>query len=202
MKKIIPNIILATILLGTGIVYAESTEIKNPKPLLAPAMMLKDAKDKIASSTNASSTREKFGEKMEKIIDNRYQKMIDRLEATIERENSIMTRIISRIEKIKSVGGNTSDAEKSVADAKTYLDKAKTALLDLKTGAETVGIQNASSAPKLMKEGMDKMRKASLEIEKNLREVHKLLLKSVSQLRGTMELKNTSTTKEKNNSQN
>ena len=145
---------------------------------------VKDIRQNIASSTKetrermeqarlklASST-EKRAENLGRKISKTLQNMVDRFEATITREETIMAKINSRIEKIKVLGGQTADAEKLVADAKIHLGEAKTAIEVLKKIVSVaIGEENASSTARIKKETQTNMKKAAMEVEKHLREL-------------------------------
>lgn len=187
-------------------------------------MEIKDLREKVASSTKeirdrmASST-EKIKEKveeaqkkmqekktvqLEKRIENRFDKMTDRYMATIEREESIMAKVSSRINKIKTGGGNTDTADKLVLEAQTHLTEARTAYTSLatiasSTEAVTLGSQDLASTTGAVAKGiLTSMRKAGMEIEKHLQEAHKALEKAVGSLKGSSGLHNATSTKETN----
>lgn len=148
------------------------------------------AREKIASSTTAQKIEDAL-RKLSKNIGN----VVDRLEATIEREEAIMAKIVSRIEKIKAIGGQTADAEKLVTVAKNDLSEAKTALQNLKVATTGVITEpTASSTKDIFPGGKNTIKKASSEVEKYLREAHQALQKSVGSLKGVSQLKNATTT--------
>jgi hypothetical protein len=105
--------------------------------------------------------------------------MNDRIQATIDRVENIMTRIVSRIEKIKDNGGNTTEADKLVDQAKISLDKAKASFVLLKAAEPT-----SSTATSTPVKDMIAMRKQAKDVIKNLIDAHKSLMKVVGVLRG------------------
>ena len=99
--------------------------------------------------------------------------------------------MVSRIEKIKLVGGNTVEAEKLIAEAKTHLAEARTAFETLKATAVS-----ADTFEKPSKEVLTKMKNSMKAVEKHLRLAHQLLQKTVGSLRGVSQLRNATSTKE------
>jgi chromosome segregation ATPase len=170
----------------------------------------KDLKQKLASTTEdkrelrqkiASTTAEKRDERKELIktrIENKFGKMFARYQATIDREREIASKITARIEKIKANGGTTTEAEKFVAEAKTYLDEAQKQLDTLKTTAMNDSQIASSTTTSIAKETLSAMKKANQDLEKNLRSAHQSLQKSVGSLKGMSQLKNASSTREQN----
>lgn len=224
MTKILLNSFLIALALGTGSVASAETAVttsvnattSTAKPRILQNIKetrqdaredIKDIRQNLASTTReaksdikdirqntASSTREMRGEIKENAqarIENRYEKMIDRFQKTIERETIIMTKINARIVKIKELGGNTTEAETLTANAKVELDEAGAGLITLKSLVEVAITQENSGKPG---ESMAVMRTTAKEIEKNLREAHRNLLKSVGVLRGVSQLRNASST--------
>lgn len=169
MKKITLSSILmiALLLSGTSIAFADS-----PQKLNAT-----ETKDKTAGSTINK-------------IEKRFGNMSDRYLKTIDREDAIVVKIESRIAKIKTAGGNTTEAEKFVADAKTALTSARTSYETLKTMADT-----ADSATTTPKQIMTSMKNAVKTIDKYLRTAHGLLQKTIGNLRGVSQLQNATPTK-------
>ncbi len=121
-------------------------------------------------------------------IENRFEKIAIKYLRTIEREEAIMAKIVSRIEKIKVNGGNVVEAEKLVAEAKVHLEEARTAYATLKTAA--VNTDNATST----KQMLDNMKTSAKLVEKHIREAHKSLQKIVGVLRGVSGLRNATST--------
>ncbi|MSU45339.1 MAG: hypothetical protein EXS47_01790 [Candidatus Zambryskibacteria bacterium] len=219
MKKIIIFGLVAFVALGTSqtsahaeSVTAETTvtveaevDVKTGRPVIKPLQKIrevmnsrKEIKTEARRSKIASSTEAQKSERRENVaikIGKNLQKMVERFEATISREESIMAKIVSRIEKIKDLGGQTSEAETLVAEAKLNLTEAGNALAALKVSVSVAATEEtASSTVSVKKETMNSMKIAGKEIENNLREAHKALQKSVGSLRGVSQLKNASTT--------
>ena len=221
IRKTILNSLVAILAFGGGgLVFAETnvsvnaqmkTDIKTmPEGVVGG---VKNLKTKVASSTAemkarmeekrkevASSTKDRMEKKSEMIqnrIENRFDKMVTRLEATIVREETIMAKIVARIEKIKILGGKTADAEKLILEAKGHLTEARTALDLLKTVSANVSAQETgSTTPKVMRESMTSLKKAAMNVEMHLRLAHKALEKSIGALRGSSQLNNATSTKE------
>ncbi len=224
MKKIILNILVATMVLGpVAVAYAETEggvgegkrEASTTKPLpgLIQARMdaqeqiknlkqetkdeVENLRDKVASTT--AEIRDRLKEEVKNRAENRFTKMLSRYQATIDREEAIMTRINSRIAKITSNGGNTTEAEGLVLKAKSELDLASTSLASLKTlvGTETA-LEISSTTAKTTRTALENMKKAGAEIDKHLRTAHQALQKTIGSLRGVSQLHNATSTKENN----
>ena len=137
--------------------------------------------------------KEKMGEIVQMRIDNKFARMTERFGATIEREETIMAKIISRIEKIKGLGAKTEISEKYISEAKTHLDEAKVSFESLKVAASTevpLAEDVSSSTIGKSKETLLSMRKIGLELEKHLREGHKSLMKAINSLKILPQVKN------------
>lgn len=152
------------------------------------------ARLKIASSTEARKDMRET--KAKERIDNRFSKMTERFEATIEREEAIKVKISARIDKMNAEGKDTVAASDFVVQADLYLKKAAEALVALEEAVQSVldtgtGVdENTTARPDL-----SASRNAAQEIEKNLREAHKALEKSVASLKGLSPIKNASSTR-------
>lgn len=94
--------------------------------------------------------------------------------ATIERLEKIIARIESRIEKIKARGGDTTESEKFVADAKTNLSDART-----KVGT----FANIDLSSDKAAENFERIRTAAAEAREIIRKVHENLMMAVRSLR-------------------
>ena len=164
---------------------ASSTEKKQPLEASSGRMTnlkREEVKDKVEARVASSTTNK---------IERQFEKMTKKYLSTIEREKAIMGKIVSRIEKIKSVGGNTVEAERLVAEAKIKLDEARASYETLKTVAIS-----ADTFEKITKETLVDMRDATKAIEKQLRGAHNLLQKTVGSMRGVSQLRNATSTKE------
>jgi len=124
-------------------------------------------------------------EMVEKRVDARFEKVVTRLGATIVREEGIIEKVVSRIEKIKVEGGETAEAETLVAESKMHITEAKTALETMKTIVSGTG----ESETAIAKEKMDSIKTASEEVQKHIRNAHQSIMKTVGVLRGTSQLK-------------
>lgn len=163
-----------------------------PKPLLNIQAELEKRR---ASSTEkmrelkekASSTRDKMDQIARKVLRNRFENMLIRFEATIEREESIMSRIVSRIEKVKTDGGNTTKSEEFITEAKKHLAEAKVTLETLKADAKIAAELEADPTLRLAsttRSSLINLRKTSQDLSHHLRETHKALVNAVSNLLG------------------
>ncbi len=154
-----------------------------------------DMKNRIASSTQArkENAQERFSRIKEQLSKN-FRNMLERIQATIERQERIMAKINTRIEKIKSEGGNTADAEKYVAEAKVNIDKSKVALETLKTSSTNAANNLSSTTVAVKKETMDKMREENKKITDGLKEAHRSLERAIASLKGLSRIKNPNAT--------
>lgn len=142
---------------------------------------LKELKVKFASSTK--ERRDQRQESLRKVAEQRVRKMIERIQATIDREISIANKILSRADKVKTNGGNTTDAEKYVSDAKTNFTQAQTMLDSLKNASSTVvTIIDPGTTATSTNEGLGKIRGVVQDIEAVIKEGHKNLEKAVKAL--------------------
>ena len=101
IARVLPKVLIGFLVLGSaGVASAAGTPIRDARTALASTT--KEAREEAMASTTA---------RIEKRLENRYDKMDARFGATIDRLNSIMTRINSRIEK------NLQDARNDLAKA-------------------------------------------------------------------------------------
>ncbi|KND48713.1 MAG: hypothetical protein AB198_00125 [Parcubacteria bacterium C7867-003] len=113
-----------------------------------------------------------------------------RFQATIERQTMIMDKVNARISKVKTAGGNTTEAEKFTAEAKVHLGEAQTSLNMLKVLATSTAeidaqlLATTTSPGTVTKETLQKMKGITEQIEKHLKEAHKALENAVKNLRG------------------
>jgi len=96
------------------------------------------------------------------------------LTSTIERLESIMTRVESRIAKVKAEGGVATESEVFVAEAGTHLAEAK--------GKLAVFTSITFSADKL-RDNVIKLREAAAEVKVHIRAAHTSLMNAVRSLR-------------------
>ncbi len=203
MKKII-NTLLAITLLGTGAtVFAENGAIgatassTNPRPRVEARQEIRNIRSDARTEIRdvRAEAREQVREFLEKRATHRWSQMIERFEKAIDKEETLLARIVSRIEKIKVNGGNTADAEKYVGEARTHLAEAKTALETLKTlASEAITKEEARANATEIREKMKAMKKAMDDVKLHLIETHKALQKAVGSLRGLSQLRNASST--------
>lgn len=196
MRKIILNSLIVSLTFGGAVMAFAETNTSSKS-------LGQEVKTQIRKKENASSTLEKNikrEDEIKKRAEHRFSKMVARFDATIQREEAIMVKINSRIEKIKTVGGKTTDAEGLVVVAKTHLDKAKTALVSLKASADSAITQDISATSTgITKNTLTAMKKAGADIEKELRETHKAMQKTIGVLRGLSQLNNATTTGRQDN---
>lgn len=131
----------------------------------------------------ASTSAYRLERKFEKIARN-YLKEVVRLE-------QILGRVVTRIEKVKSLGGNTVEADKYLEEARTNLSEARKTYDVLKTIAT-----NADNNATTTKEMINSMKNSGKTVENHLRLAHKALQKTVGSLRGDSQFKNASSTRE------
>ncbi|TSC70151.1 MAG: hypothetical protein CEO12_547 [Parcubacteria group bacterium Gr01-1014_46] len=168
-----------------------------------------DLKAKMASSSTErkEDREEKMEERREdrielikRMIGDRFRKMFMRFQATIDRETKIMTKINTRIEKVKTAGGNTTNAEKFTAEAKVHLGEAQTALDMLKVMATSTAeidaqlLATTTSPGTVTKGTLQKMKGVTEQIEKHLKEAHKALENALKNLRGMSSVNANATT--------
>lgn len=132
----------------------------------------------------ASSTQAKKLEQVKRKVANRFDKMSERFQATIEREEGIMAKIVSRMEKIKTAGGKTEIAEKFIIEAKIGLEAAKVSLVSLQASAETTANLEATASTTEARKSLIALQRVAAILEQQLRDIHKSLEKALASLRG------------------
>ncbi|KKU50236.1 MAG: hypothetical protein A3F53_01070 [Candidatus Zambryskibacteria bacterium RIFCSPHIGHO2_12_FULL_48_10] len=152
-QKILAITVLATLLLAAIPVSAQSVQR--------------------AQQRNASST-EKRMELQSNIAKKRAVNTSRVLTATVERLGNIATRIESRIAKVKAAGGDVTQSEAAIAEARNHLSLAKTSIsaftsIDLSTGD--------------VREKYDRVKAVAAEVKTHLREAHRSLMKAVVSLK-------------------
>lgn len=183
--------------LSITLAQPRAIDVKN-NPRIPTPEVKENMRDKIAStSQKIEERRDDRREQLISVAKIRLSKMIERFESTLERFESITSKIISRVEKVKSGGGNTIEAEKNIENAKISFDKARVALVSLKnasSSAETLvdaSISTSTSARNKLKLIKD----LSETFIKNIREGHDSLTKAVKSLRGMSSTNSTTTPK-------
>lgn len=109
----------------------------------------------------------------EEVVEKKLGNTARVMSATIERLENIASRISSRIEKIKARGGETADAERYLAEAKSNIGSAKlsvAALASVELSGETI------------KEDFERIRSVASEVREYLRSAHENLMLSVRAL--------------------
>ncbi len=107
------------------------------------------------------------------------------LNATIERLEKIMTRVESRIAKVKAEGGVTTESEKFVAEAKVHLSEAK---------AELALFSSVTLSADKLSENILALRAASGKVKTHLKAAHASLVKATVALKPGRSVNATSTT--------
>ena len=154
--------------------YAEGKPVGTGASTTTPADQLKKDRDEIQQRQDAQ---------MREVMKRQAAKVWTRIEATIERMDNIMSRVLTRVEKIKNAGGDTTAAEKNVADAKTSLDSAKASFALLGTSIDAFASSTSQTASSTAS-GVKNLRTISQSIEKNLQKTQKSLEKAVGSLKG------------------
>ncbi|HEY4509040.1 MAG TPA: hypothetical protein VJC13_02010 [Candidatus Paceibacterota bacterium] len=208
MQKIISKALIATLLLGGVVAYAETNSatenawveasVNTKKPTLLQRIKNNlDVKKEVRVETKAQIKEEDSAEgsddkakattveRVETKLNNRFEKMNDRFDATIERLANIMSRIESRIAKIKAAGGDTTVAERFVTSAKADIATAKDSMISMKTSVNTtVSLEIATTTRAQAKEALQNLVKISQGLQKNLNDARVSLAKAVGNLRG------------------
>lgn len=130
-------------------------------------------------------------------LSRQYNVVAIRYQATIERLQTIVARLDSRILKIKNAGGNTTASETFSAQAKTDITKAHTDLSSfMALASTTASVQaDASTTPETLKTKLTALKTASLLVQKDLNTVRNDIAKSISELKGLkVEIQASSTT--------
>ncbi len=119
-------------------------------------------------------------------IVNLTSNVTDRLQAGIDRLDHIITRIDSRIVKLKAEGYDTTGAEQRVGDAKTTLEVAKKTLAEARSAKKAVG----SDTPR---EAYKEIRVQLSGVQDLLKQTRALLKETVVLLKETMQKKGSET---------
>ena len=121
--------------------------------------------------------------------DTRFDNMMARFKATLDRLESIYTRIQTKIGVVKGNGGNTDKASTFMVQARAELDLAKSGIADLQIAldramASSTLQTSASSTPrKMVVDLFGPARKISVSITKHLNTAQMDMLKAVASLR-------------------
>lgn len=222
MKKILLNTLMATLLFSNGIVVYAETNTGTSGTVQRPNQILKEKIQSVRASTTqeikqrleernneirnlkakfASSTKEKRDQKQEtlrKVAEQKIRKMLERMQATIDRELSIMAKIVTRIGKFKNAGGNTSESEKYVVEAKTHFDEAQSILNALKKASSTLATIIDPSIASSTNKDLGKVKNIVSEVENHLKLGHIALVKAVINLRGLSDRQKATTTQTTN----
>jgi hypothetical protein len=182
--------------------FASADQIKVQVRSNVSVMPTKEVKETVG--IKASTSAERVEERRDNIRDNlitiaknKLSKMTERFEATIDRYGMITSKIISRIEKVKSNGGNTAEAERNVDEAKNYFDKARTALVSLKNSSTSAEILVDASigTSTAIKTRFKIIKDLSDTFIKNVKAGHESLTKAVKSLKGMSSVNSTTTIK-------
>ncbi len=160
-----------------GEVKASTTEMRKDK--------VEDVRAKIASSTEArKEDREEMRSSRLIAIRKGLDKMVARFVATVDREAGIKTRIDSRIEKIKIIGGDVTTATQFTTEAGVQIASARTGIADLKTAiAASVATSTVTDAGTISTTTLVSLRKMTQAIEKSLVKAHTSLEKALGALK-------------------
>ena len=148
--------------------------------LLLSALPASAQVNRRATSTdraNKATSSEKVQKRIElqlDIVKRKVGQTAKTLNATIERLGNIIGRIESRIEKVKSAGGNTVESETAIAEAKKHLQLAKDSMAKL----SLVELKNET-----LRENFTKVKEAAAEVKTHLREAHREMMKAVRLLK-------------------
>lgn len=96
------------------------------------------------------------------------------LTATVERLEKIITRLESRIAKVKALGGVTAETESFVAEAKSHLSLAKLSIAAL--SSVDLSLDKA-------RDNFERVRVAAAEAKGHIREAHTSLKKAIRSLK-------------------
>ncbi len=196
LKNILKTSALTFILLNAGSVLAVGSSATVKADI--SATMKPPTTTVNAIKAKLMEVRDNVKDNIQRRTENRYEKMLARYKATIERENTILLKINSRIAKIKANGGNTTEAEKLTASAKVHMDAAAIGLVTLTQQANAqANLENASTTVAKLREGIDAMKKTGAEIERHLRSAHQDLQKCVGILMGMSQIRANATTSAK-----
>ncbi|MBI2673993.1 MAG: hypothetical protein HYX23_01800 [Candidatus Zambryskibacteria bacterium] len=133
----------------------------------------REAKKAEIEARRASSTAKRI-EFQQEIAKRKVERVTKVMLATIERLEKIIVRIESRIAKIKTRGGDTTESEKFVAEAKTNLSDAR-----VKVGAFAgIDLSSAKAA-----ENFERIRAAAAAVREIIRTAHENLMMAVRSLR-------------------
>lgn len=150
-----------------------------------------------ARLASSSAKREEVKERIENRIastsayrlERRFEKIAKNYLKEVVRLEQILGRVVTRIEKVKSLGGNVTEATQYAEEARTHLSEARKTYDVLKTIAT-----NADNNATTTKEMITSMKNSGKTVENHLRLAHKALQKTVGSLRGVSQLNNASST--------
>ena len=123
-----------------------------------------------ATSTDKAARREAF---QKEIAKKKAEKTARVMAATVERLEKLLTRIESRIAKIKAEGGVTVEAEVAIAAAKADILKAK---------AEIAAFATLELSGDNAQENFERVRTVAKEVKEIIKSVHTNLTKAVRSL--------------------
>ncbi len=109
------------------------------------------------------------------------------LTATVERLEKIITRLEARLEKVEAAGGNTTEAEAFIAEAKHHLSAAKVSIA-LFASVDLTGDK--------AQENFERVKVIAVEAKEHIREAHRSLMeaiRSLGKIRSQVEINTTST---------
>ncbi len=131
-----------------------------------------DLKDRMGERKASSTERRiEVQQSVAKRLANHAKEMFG---AMINRLEKLADRVQSRIEKVKSAGGNTTESERFLADARVHISEAKTSL--------EAFVSVDLSADKLT-ENFSRIRGVGTQVKTHLKEAHTALVKAVRALK-------------------
>ncbi len=188
LKKLVLRILLGGLILSPIAVSASANAMASSTLKARMEALRMEMKNMMASSTMT---------RMEKMEGHKFLRMSARYEEVIFRLENILAKLVSRIDKVKANGGDTTEAESLALEAKGHLDMAKTAFDKLKLDVKTeISQENASSTKATLRKTLELMRTDGKNIELHLREAKETMMKIVGVLRGVSGLHNATSTKE------
>ncbi len=187
LKKFILRILLGSMILSPVFVFAMGTNVMSSTTLKTKMEALRMEMRVMMASTTMP--------RMEKVGEHKFLKMTARYDLVITRLENILARLVSRIDKVKANGGDTTEAETLALTAKGHLDEAKTAFATLQTDVNTeISQETASSTKVKLRATLVLMRTDGKNVEMHLREAKETMMKIVGILMGQSGLHATTTT--------
>lgn len=186
-KKLILSILIFSFLSNPTIIFAkENILTQSVRSQVQERIRLREQRlenlrrrDREILQYKKASIEAKITDLKKQIVRNFYNRMAERLSATISRLEILISRIESRIAKIESSGTTVSQSVKNnIIQAKQLLSDSKVLLASSNDMLENVLASNQpNEAFKILKENVS-------EIKDNLVKVHQLLVKVIGDIKG------------------